>query len=609
MIAAAIAPIMAMVGGGVDMGRSYLTQARLQQACDAGVLAARKRLGAEAAATGVIPADAGDVGKRFFNINFRDGAYGSSARSFQMKLENDYAVSGVARATLPTAIMRIFGFNEIPLKVECEAQINFNNTDVMMVLDVTGSMNEMNAGDSKSRLETLKDTVKGFYAQLSAATTAGTRIRYGFVPYSTNVNVGGLLADDWVAKQWTYQSRTLRKESVTTIDVVYYSASSPVSGSRATVDVSNYAAPFTELDGYHCPSTPPNNVKASHVLKSTKAEAFIGPPSGTKVTQVWERTRNGDVYAVRLEDSTCIVSKTSYSNYIDTYNKVTQPGFGSAVEWRYEPVTIDTSEWRAETPGCIEERATHQIKDYANVDLSKARDLDIDAVPVAGDTDTQWRPMYSGLIYGRALEWSGAGKFEQKSIDTAKEFITPSGLKTDACPAPAMNMRELTSDALDAYLASLVANGSTYHDIGMIWGGRLLSPTGLFADANKDVSKNNPTNRNLIFLTDGITAPLDLSYSSYGFEPVDQRRWKPDWKVDGETMSLSKVVEDRFAFTCKEVKKRNITVWIVGFGTSLSDVMKNCAGEGHYFEAEDAVELNATFAQIAKNLSQLRIQR
>ena len=39
MVAAAIAPILAMVGSGIDMGRSYLSETRLQQACDAGVLA------------------------------------------------------------------------------------------------------------------------------------------------------------------------------------------------------------------------------------------------------------------------------------------------------------------------------------------------------------------------------------------------------------------------------------------------------------------------------------------------------------------------------------------------------------------------------------------
>ena len=40
LVAAAIAPILAMVGGAIDMSRSYLSESRLQQACDAGVLAA-----------------------------------------------------------------------------------------------------------------------------------------------------------------------------------------------------------------------------------------------------------------------------------------------------------------------------------------------------------------------------------------------------------------------------------------------------------------------------------------------------------------------------------------------------------------------------------------
>ncbi len=40
-----------------------------------------------------------------------------------------------------------------------------------------------------------------------AAAAGGTRLRFGFVPYSSNVNVGGLLSDDWVVDEWTYQSR------------------------------------------------------------------------------------------------------------------------------------------------------------------------------------------------------------------------------------------------------------------------------------------------------------------------------------------------------------------------------------------------------------------
>ena len=609
IIAASIAPIMAMVGGGVDMGRSYLAQARLQQACDAGVLAARKRLGSEAAISGDLPENTGLIGQRFFNVNFREGAYNSTDRSFIMTLEEDYAVSGVAEVTVPTTIMRIFGFNEVPIRVNCEAQINFNNTDVMMVLDVTGSMNETNPGDSASRLDTLRSTVKGFHAQLAAATAAGTRIRYGFLPYSTNVNVGALLEDDWVVDQWTYQSRSLVSSTTSVTTWSYYSASSPISGTQASEQVSTYTPSYSEVDGLYCPTKPANSVNTTTKITGTVSEVFVGPPTGVKVTNTVQRTRNGDAYSVALVDSTCVVSKTTYSKYVDTYDYVTEPRFGNSVQWRYEPVTIDTRNWRTETAGCMEERDTYEITDYSTVDLTRALDLDIDTVPSSGDPSTQWRPMYPALIYGRAVEWSGAGAFTTNSVTTNKEFIAPKGLKTDACPSPAARLQEMSADDLDDYLGTLVAKGSTYHDIGMIWGGRMLSPNGLFAEENADVSATTPTNRNLIFLTDGITAPLDLSYSTYGFEPVDQRRWHGGWKISGKPVSLSSVVENRFAVACAEVKKRNITVWVIGFGTELSDVMRDCAGNGHYFEAADAAELNATFAQIAKNMSQLRIQR
>src|SRR5689334_15581872 len=80
LAAAALFPLLALVGGGVDLGRGYLAQSRLQQACDAGVLAARKRLGTEAAVTGIIPDDAAETGAKFFNINFQDGSYGTRDR-------------------------------------------------------------------------------------------------------------------------------------------------------------------------------------------------------------------------------------------------------------------------------------------------------------------------------------------------------------------------------------------------------------------------------------------------------------------------------------------------------------------------------------------------
>src|SRR5690606_21904906 len=140
------------------------------------------------------------------------------------------------------------------------------------------------------------------------------------------------------------------------------------------------------------------------------------------------------------------------------------------------------------------------------------------------------------------------------------------------------------------------------HDIGMIWGGRLISPTGLFAANNADATPSSPTSRNLIFLTDGETAPLDVSYGAYGVEPLDERRWSSKSKL-----TLTQTVEKRFEVACREVRRRGVTVWVIGFGTELNQIMKDCAGEGRFFEAADAAELNASFAAIAKSVSELRI--
>ena len=212
--------------------------------------------------------------------------------------------------------------------------------------------------------------------------------------------------------------------------------------------------------------------------------------------------------------------------------------------------------------------------------------------------------MYPSIIYERALKYDGSGSFSKGQKVTTDEYMNPATLGTAACPAAARKLAPITASQLDAYLATLKPNGSTYHDIGMIWGGRLLSPTGLFASENADISSTRPSTRHLIFLTDGETAPLDVAYSSYGVEPIDQRRWKPHSKY-----TLTQTVEKRFTAACNEVKKKNISVWVISFGTGANPVMQDCAGADRYFVAADTDELNATFATIAKRMGELRVTR
>ncbi|MEO5597810.1 MAG: Tad domain-containing protein [Novosphingobium sp.] len=613
IVAACLLPILAMVGSGIDMSRAYLSQTRLQQACDAGVLAARKRLGSAVAVSGAVPSAVQTFGDKFFDINFRAGAYGTQNRDFQMTVESDYAISGLASVTVPTTLMKVFGFANLAVNVKCEAKLNFSNTDVMMVLDTTGSMNDTNPGDTLPKIQVLRNTVRSFYAQLEASKTPGTRIRYSFVPYSSNVNVGGLLKSNWLVDNWSYSGRVAKDTGNTTTVGNYQTSSAYISGSA--VSGTSYTA-----------TACPNNTLTYQTL--TYSVASNG-------TETWTIRVNGTYYNCSVTaEGAVTVSPAVHTNYVYSYSQ-RYVGTHQVADWtwHYQPVSINVSGFKAsngdnppvggyvtvnmggypESPdpmyawynGCIEERSTYQITDYNNVDLTQALDLDIDLVPTTGVPATQWRPMLKDISWLRMIDNTGANPLNWSvSPGDSDGWIAHAGsLGRAACPSAARKMAEMTASDVSTYVNSLVASGSTYHDIGMIWGGRLLSPNGLFAAENADVGSQS-TSRNLIFLTDGLTMPNTLTYGAYGIEPLDQRRWSTS-----STDTLTQTVESRFTVACNEVKKRNITVWVIGFGQTLNPVLTNCAGPGHSFEASNAAALSDVFSSIAAAMGDLRVSK
>ena len=613
MIAASLVPLLAMVGGGIDMGRSYLSETRLQQACDAGVLATRKKLGSAVVVGGVVPADAAAVGNRFFSNNFADGSYGTTDRTFAMTLEEDFSISGAATVTVPTTIMNLFGYAQVAVSVNCEASLNFSNTDIMFALDTTGSMNTTNPDDSEPRIDVLKGVVRSFHTQLEGSKGPGIRLRYGFVPFSTNVNVGGLLEDEWVVDDWTYQSRedygsTPGELSSHTYDENWVEKSGTNLYKLQGVygATKHTAANESGSDYWSCDTAPPaSTANTVYTLISSTSEPYPGPPAGTKTINHYRSVTNGVSYWVEQSGASCRVHQVTYTNYTAEFDQVTIPYTRTVAQYRYAPLAKDVRGWRSQTSGCIEERSTYEIDDYDDVDFTRALDLDIDTVPTAGNPDTQWRPQYPGVIYERSLPWWGNGTFTVAPVVTTdSDFFKAEWIPAMvACPTAARKLDEMDSAQLNGYLGTITASGTTYPDIGMIWGARLISPTGLFAAENGDVDSKT-TSRHIIFLTDGQTESYDIAYGAYGVEPLDRRRWSPTSPI-----SLNDTVEKRFSVACAEAKRRNITVWVIGFGTTLNTAMTECAGPGHFFEATDAATLQDVFSKIAAQMGDLRISR
>lgn len=569
MVAAAIIPLLGLVGGGIDVSRIYLTKARMQQACDAGALAGRKQMGAGAWSAN--SSKANTVALQLFDANFTAGAYGSGilTRSFS---ESNGKVTGTASVPLPMTIMQIFGSASKTIAVTCDAEMRLPNTDVMFVLDNTGSMGDTNSGDTDTKINGLKKAVKCFYEALMkvdttadcGTTPSGTngstvQIRFGFVPYSVNVNVGKLLNNDWIANSWTYQSRT-------------FSGTAGSWGSWQSV-----------------------------------ASSWGSCPADTATTQYRNRSESsffGFVFCSAGDYRTMSGGTTQYTYQPVSLNISGLKAGGSS--WNDDialPVGAGGANASVHWDGCIEERQTVRATSYDPIPAN-AYDLDIDRVPSTSDATTQWGPMLPDAVWGRTSGGSNSYAAVTTSTDLSQNNTSY------FCPAPAKKLQAYpTSAPFETYVDSLVPTGNTYHDIGLIWGARLMSPTGIFASENGLTPNGGQIERHLIFMTDGDTVTDVTNYTAYGIPWWDRRQTSTS-SAPSNTDTTTQV-NLRFLSMCKAIKNKNITLWVISFGSGVSSTaqtnLQTCASTGRYYTATNSAQLISQFKSIADQISQLRL--
>jgi hypothetical protein len=632
LIAAAIVPLIGMIGGGFDMGRMYASKTRLQHACDAAVLAGRKAMVGNA-----FSAANKSTAERFFKYNFPDGKYGTrfpaqtvtgAIPGVSFTLDNSQLKAN-AEALVPMTLMQIFGSSERPIAADCKAALNLPNSDIMFVLDTTGSMLDTNPGDTQNRMTSMRGAVSSFHTQLTNANAAGARIRYGFVPYSTSVNVGYLLRPEWMVTNATYQSRVPDGIDVTSTSTnTYEEGFTAASGSWT--DLLPVTLPVTNC------VTPPPTVAWNGGTISTSSGPYAGPPAGTRTVE--RRFWSGDgikywldrTVTTNFEGSEVITSCTlrgrDYDNYVEEFNRITVPVASATANnymWNYSPVTYDVSGLRGLTTGgsieaqigdnhtmrtvnwqgCIEERQTVASSDYSPIP-SGALDMDIDQIPDSGNPDTQWRPALPGLVFAR-MDLTNANKWSVANVRTAAGAHNLGDLQDTlaSCPSRAKKLSEMTGSQVSTYLASLNPTGLTYHDIGLIWGARLISPTGLFASENASAPNGDTIARHVIFMTDGEVDTQPYAYDAYGWAALDRRRSDPTKTAIDEQVTL------RTEAMCSAIKAKGITVWVIAFGTDLTTLLSDCASDGKAFQAKNTAQLNAAFGQIAAGISQLRLTR
>ena len=95
IVGAALVPLTIMIGSGIDLSRAYMAKAKLQNACDAGVLAGRRSV----TSNGFDNA-AKDVAEDYFDVNFANVADVSSTSFVPTTSDNGNTIVGTATTNL-----------------------------------------------------------------------------------------------------------------------------------------------------------------------------------------------------------------------------------------------------------------------------------------------------------------------------------------------------------------------------------------------------------------------------------------------------------------------------------------------------------------------------
>jgi Flp pilus assembly protein TadG len=651
IVGAALVPLAAMIGSGVDMSRAYMAKTRLQNACDAAALAGR-RIMQDDAMTDTVR----DEARRFFRYNFpqtgtgadAEGPYGTDPVTPDVTRPAAGTVRVTASTRLPTTIMSMFGFEDLPLSVTCDATLNFVNTDIVLVLDVTGSMawdingNTSNVPAASQKITALRDAVMAFYDELAPIQTQlaanGLRMRYGVVPYSSTVNVGNLIRavnTNFLRDSTPYQTRTVNyntQNSTSTPNGPYWEyyrgSSNPQVTTVATQAASNVTPAnclkfqtnvgftgFTAtspLSGGGPAPTPTWTIAfpydGSFTTGGTSGEhGWTGAVDNsgtdrscrrrrtdTTTTYYYTYTNDGfsqvsvDTSQFKLGTAVQIaLDSDSSDNNDDGYGGSTPAPLLNANLVQLAATSGNVSETSVTWNGCIEERRTTSAigSTATSFDPTAANDLDINGLPTT-DENTRWRPQLPRLIWTRSSATSGT------EIGSA------------ACPREARRLTTWTRADMLAYVNSLTPTGSTYHDIGMIWGARMISTGGIFADACENFN-GMPCTRHVIFMTDGQMDTDRNIYEAYGVESLDQR--VSGMSSPSET-ELNGRHAARFRLMCSATKSMGVSIWVIAFGTSLSSDLSACASNSNQaFTISNRDALIAKFREIGNQIGALRL--
>lgn len=670
MTAAAVLPMIAVIGGAVDMSRIYMTRTRLQAACDAGVLAGRKAM-----TTLVYDTASQTRANNMFTYNFKAADYDANGTTFTHTANAQGAITGNASTNLPTVLMKIFGRTTTAINVTCGADLQIPNIDVVMVLDVTGSMDDCPDGNcdtvgEQKKIVSLRAAVKSFYTTLTSAVPVGSasQIRFGFVPYSQAVNgkdlfkvtpnaSKGELPLSHLADTMPIQSRVANFNTPVTGGWMVDSSVAPVTYEQTfDKDVAATRQPFvasnttgTKISNNDCERWSNDNVSfnigginLNVMLYPYEASAYTDnygvstfyqsdgsstwltsePTSGTGYTRITtERvsgTWNDDNGSTVGNYKTCkrLLTRTKY-----------KPANGfKFTNWTYKSVPYDVSGFKAGNPirYIYDIDPNYLVSSAGSYDLVQLRNLPnqvgLDSNSTYWDgcleertsiAQSTFTPIPSGAYdLNFLLGGTSTETYWRPSAPNLAWIRSGSAEETTTNDnnRPSYQCPSATMRNLNVMTQTEI---NTYADTLQPAGNTYLD-VGMIWGLRLIASQGMFASRNLSGANGGQISRhiIFLTDGQPVSSPTNYSAYaieQVDKRITGSTgVAASTLHSRRFQALC-DAHRGAISIWAIAFGTSVTGNLSTCADPDRAFQADNTTELNNAFSNIARDIADLRL--
>ena len=181
LLALSMMTMSGLVGMAIDTARLQLVQSKLQFSLDAAGLAAGSTVN-----TANLDAEV----TKYMNANF-NGYLGATLTNVDASAdETKTLINLTAEAELPTTFMKIFNIDKMKVDADSEISRAVTGLELVLVLDVTGSMAET-AGGGGTKIAALKTASTTLINTLfGSSAEAPENLYVGIVPFSQAVNIG-----------------------------------------------------------------------------------------------------------------------------------------------------------------------------------------------------------------------------------------------------------------------------------------------------------------------------------------------------------------------------------------------------------------------------------